>query len=112
MKPNWGIVGYCSQFSVIEFLDNRIFCKFLYTFVAFTFGFERSTYFVLESDGQVQFCITAGRGNGSEVYTVQVLSTSITTQGTVHNAVVYYSTSLKSLDAERYRYGSTKPYKN
>ena len=60
--------------------------KLQFTFsTAFRFGFERSAYTVLEGDGQVHFCITADRGDGSEVYTVTIMSINITTQGTGHN---------------------------
>ena len=61
----------------------------LFTFsTAFTYGFEKSAYSVLESDGQVHFCVTADRGDGSEVYLVSINSLDITTQGRVHMAVV------------------------
>ena len=32
----------------------------------------------------MQFCITADRGDGSEVYRITIMSDTITTQGTVH----------------------------
>ena len=43
---------------------------------AFRFGFERSAYTILEGDGQMHFCITANHGDGSEVYTVTIMSRS------------------------------------
>lgn len=45
-------------------------------------------YSVLESDGQVQYCVTADHGDGSEIYLVRINSLDITTQGRVHMAVV------------------------
>ena len=35
----------------------------------------------MESDAVVSVCVTAGRGDGSEVYTATLSSVSITTQG-------------------------------
>ena len=48
---------------------------------AFRFGLESSSYSVLESDGVVTVCVTADRGDGSEVYTATLSSINITTQG-------------------------------
>ena len=48
---------------------------------AFRFGLEGSSYSVLESDGVVTFCVTADRGDDSEVYTATLSSINITTQG-------------------------------
>ena len=48
---------------------------------AFRIGLESSSYSVLESDGVVTICVTADRGNGSEVYTATLSSVNITTQG-------------------------------
>ena len=42
----------------------------------------------MESDGQVQICVTADNGDGSEIYTVTILINNITTQGTVPIVVV------------------------
>ena len=49
--------------------------------VAFRFGLERSSYAVVESDGVVTVCVTAGAGDGSEVYSATLSTTIITTQG-------------------------------
>ena len=48
---------------------------------AFRIGLESSSYSVLESDGVVTICVTADRGDGSEVYTATLSSINITTQG-------------------------------
>ena len=50
-------------------------------FSAFRFGLERSSYSVVESDAVVSVCVTAGRGDGSEVYTATLSSVNISTQG-------------------------------
>ena len=51
---------------------------------AFRFGLERSSYSVLESDEVVTVCVTADRGDGSEVYTLSLTSINVTTQGIVY----------------------------
>ena len=48
---------------------------------AFRFGLEMSSYSVLESDEVVTVCVTADRGDGSEVYTLSLTSINVTTQG-------------------------------
>ena len=48
---------------------------------AFRFGLEMSSYSVVESDGVVSVCVTADRGDGSEIYTATI---NITTQGMAH----------------------------
>ena len=48
---------------------------------AFRIGLESSSYSVLESDGVVTICVTADRGDGSEVCTATLSSINITTQG-------------------------------
>ena len=55
-----------------------------YTHTAFRFGLERSTYSVVESDGVVSVCVTADRGDGSEIYTATLSTINITTQGMAH----------------------------
>ena len=50
-------------------------------FSAFRFSLERSSYTVVESDGVVTVCVTADRGDGSEVYSASLLTINITTQG-------------------------------
>ena len=52
---------------------------------AFRIGLESSSYSVLESDGVVTVCVTADRGDGSEVYTADLSSINITTQGITIN---------------------------
>ena len=49
--------------------------------LAFRFGFESSSYSVIESEGVVSVCLTADRGDGSEVYTVTLSYINVTTQG-------------------------------
>ena len=51
------------------------------SFSAFWFGLERSSYTVVESDGVVSVCVTADRGDGTEVHSVSLLTINITTQG-------------------------------
>ena len=56
----------------------------MYTYMsvlAFRFGFESSTYSVMESEGVVSVCVTADRGDGSEVYTITLSIIIFTTQG-------------------------------
>ena len=57
---------------------------------AFRFGLERSSYSVLESDGVVTVCVTADRGDGSEVYTATLSSINITTQGIKIEHILQY----------------------
>ena len=52
--------------------------------VVFRFGLERSSYSVVESDGVVSVCVTADRGDGSEIYTATLSTINITTQGMAH----------------------------
>ena len=52
--------------------------------LAFRFGLERSSYSVVESDGVVSVCVTADRGDGSEIYTATLSTVDITTQGMAH----------------------------
>ena len=49
--------------------------------VAFRFGFEQSSYSVMESDDLVWVCVTADRGDGSEMYTLSLTSGNLTNQG-------------------------------
>ena len=49
--------------------------------VAFRFGFEQSSYSVIESDEEVSLCVTGDRGDGSEMYTLSLTSINVTTQG-------------------------------
>ena len=48
---------------------------------AFRFGFEQSSYSVIESDEEVSVCVTGDRGDGSEMYTLSLTSINVTTQG-------------------------------
>ena len=52
--------------------------------LAFRFGLKRSSYSVVESDGVVSVCVTADRGDGSEIYTATLSTVDITTQGMAH----------------------------
>ena len=45
-----------------------IYIYISHNFTAFRFGFEMSAYTVLESDGEVEVCVTVDRGDGSEIY--------------------------------------------
>ena len=50
-------------------------------YLAFRFGFEQSSYSVIESDEVVSVCVTADRGDGSEMYTLSLTSINVTSQG-------------------------------
>ena len=64
---------YCSNVSL---------CTHTCLNLAFRFGFESSSYSVIESEGVVNVCLTADRGDGSDVYTVTLSYINVTTQGT------------------------------
>ena len=49
--------------------------------LAFRFGFEQSSYSVIESDEVVTVCVTADRGDGSEIYALNLTSINVTSQG-------------------------------
>ena len=49
--------------------------------IAFRFGFEQSSYSVIESDEEVSVCVTGDRGDGSEMYTLSLTSIIVTSQG-------------------------------
>ena len=49
--------------------------------VAFRFGFEQSSYSVIECDEAVSVCVTGDRGDGSELYTLYLRSNDGTSQG-------------------------------
>ena len=40
-----------------------------------------SAYTVAESDGEVEVCVTADRGDGSDIYSATISSINITAQG-------------------------------
>ena len=54
--------------------------KFI-SFIAVALSLERPFYSVVESDGKVSICVTAGGGDGSEVFTLSLVLTDITTHG-------------------------------
>ena len=47
-----------------------------------------STYSVMESDEEVIICLSADRGDGSEVYMVTIVTLDVTAGGT-HNNIAY-----------------------
>ena len=57
--------------------------KFI-SFIAVALSLERPFYSVVESDEEVSICVTAGGGDGSEVFRLSLVLTDITTQG-MHN---------------------------
>ena len=52
----------------------------MYT-IAVRLSLERSSYSVVESDGVVSVCVTADRGDGSEMFTLSLVLSDITTHG-------------------------------
>ena len=69
------------HFSAFHYCSNGS-CTHICLNLAFRFGFESSSYSVIESEGVVSVCLTADRGDGSEVYTVTLSYINVTTQGT------------------------------
>ena len=50
-------------------------------YIAFRFGFEQSSYSVIESDEEVSVCVTGDQIEDSEMYTLRLTILNITTQG-------------------------------
>jgi len=61
-------------------------CNIILAYIAFRLGFEMSTYSVIESDkeGGVVICLSADRGDGSEVYMVTIITLNQTAGGIGH----------------------------
>jgi hypothetical protein len=68
---------------------------------AFRIGLERSSYSVLESEGAVTVCVTADRGDGSEVYSVTLSTINVTTEGVVDHEPVQQQLFVSAVNLSR-----------
>ena len=73
-------IDHVSHLRSNNIIIRTCFCCTLFI-IAFRFGFEQSSYSVIESDEEVSVCVTADRGDGSEMYTLSLTSIIVTSQG-------------------------------